>query len=74
MTAATKSCPVCRSCGAKFPGRDSCKSCGANPNGAPVVSMRVNAAIPGKKPEDRKRRKALLRSLTQQPRRKKHGR
>ena len=69
--------PTCAACGTKFPGRDSCKSCGCDPvTGdafrpyAPVVSVASKSADP----RERRRRKAQQRSMMQAAHRRKHGR
>lgn len=64
--------PTCRSCGTKFPGRDSCKSCGCDPDAPPSIARKVMQAVPD--PMDRGRRRALRRSLTSSQRRRGHGR
>lgn len=33
--------PTCNTCKAKFPGREICKKCGADPNGKPVLATQV---------------------------------
>lgn len=37
--------PTCRTCGTKFPGRDVCKQCGADPAAAPTVESRIGRAL-----------------------------
>lgn len=37
--------PTCRTCGTKFPGRDVCKHCGAEPGAEPTVESRINRAL-----------------------------
>ncbi len=66
--------PTCASCGTKFPGRDSCKSCGRDPNAAPSVQSIVRKAVP--ESDATGRRRALKRSITSTParRKRKHGR
>lgn len=33
--------PTCNTCKTKFPGKDVCVKCGADPNGKPVTSIQV---------------------------------
>lgn len=35
------STPTCNTCGTKFPGRERCKKCGANPTGKPEVEAKI---------------------------------
>ena len=71
--------PVCRSCGTKFPGRESCKSCGNDPDATPSLAVLAEVAVASLDPSgdrnlDRRRRKALERSMMQRRKPRKHGR
>lgn len=71
--------PTCRTCGAKFPGKDTCNHCGSDPNATPTVASRVKRAlgVTPSKPrttKDRRARKAQVRSITNTKAGNKHGR
>jgi hypothetical protein len=71
--------PICRSCGRKFPGRDTCSQCGCDPGVAPSSAALAKIAVASLDPSgdrnlDRRRRKALGRSMMQKRKPRKHGR
>lgn len=36
--------PICRTCDTKFPGKDVCKTCGADPNAEPTLDYKIERA------------------------------
>jgi hypothetical protein len=72
------STPTCRTCGAKFPGKEVCTHCGANPNAEPSTTARVKLAIKqapkARTAADRRKLKHQLKSIQSRPRKRKHGR
>jgi uncharacterized OB-fold protein len=69
--------PICRTCGAKFPGRVTCKTCGSDP-AAPAQKV-AKAALVRKATttytiEDRRLLRARVRSITATQKKRKHGR
>lgn len=72
--------PTCRTCGTKFPGREVCKECGADPNAVPSEAIRFKHAVrravataPHLKPTKATTR-AIRRSIENKPRKRGHGR
>ena len=79
VSAMNATTPICRSCGRKFPGRDTCSYCGCDPHADPSSERLVEIAVgslasTGDRELDRRRRRALERSMRQSRKPRQHGR